>query len=168
MHRLLKLTLAAVLVCGTLLTTGMTGAGANESGVVVFPAASATTSPLTFPTPALTGSGTWSLVANEGDCTGVPQAACGGIDVSGTLGPVGGVIGPFCGASSGQGSGHALGHDNVNVSWASTVGSVFPVTVTGTGHTATVVLVQVSPKDPAACAGSGATEFNVRIVAAVV
>lgn len=176
MQRILKLVLPAIFAAG--LIVGMPGvANANPSGVVVFPIATATTSPLTFPGLPLTGTGTWSLSASATACvsTSIPASACGGISISGSLGPVAGVIGPFCGATSGVGSADAagnpgqasaLGHTGITASWASTIGSVFPVTVTGTGHSAVVVLVQVSPANPTDCL-TGATTFNVRIVAAV-
>ena len=160
---IMRFALPAIVAAGLFIGT-TSGAGANASGVVVFPTATATTVPLFFPASGPPVIGSWSIVG--GPCTGSP-GACGTINLAGTLGPVVSTVGAYCGASSGVGTGTALGHSGVGVSWVSSVGSVFPVTVTGTGHAAVVVLVQVSPTTPTDCAGGGATSFNVRIAAAI-
>ena len=158
---IMRFALPAIMAGGFIIGTA-SGAAASAPGTAVV-TGTATTSPLKFPPAAATGA-TWALSTLAVDCTGTP-GTCGAVSLSGSLGAVAGV-GPSCGVSSGTGSGSIFGH-NVTVSWASSVGSAFPVMVVSGAHTFQV-LVQISPTDPTACATTGATAFNVRAEVTVV
>jgi hypothetical protein len=178
MKRIVKLALALAFTVG-LVAMAASPAGAN-TGVGVFTGEATVTPGLNFPDPipgADPASASWSISANSGCIVtagdNAPNVRTGptdcGFSGSGTVGPVAGLVGPACGASSGTGSGtlriNGENHGPAPVSWASSIGSVFPVVSNSSAGTA-VALVQVRPSTPQDCLGA-AGKFTVIVVAAV-
>ena len=178
MKRIVKLGLALVFTVG-LVALASSPAGAN-TGVGIFTGEATVTPGLNFPDPIPPtdpGSASWSINASTGCIVTVgnnaPNVRTGpsdcGFSGSGTVGKVAGLVGPACGASSGTGSGtlriNGESHGPAPVSWASSIGSVFPVVSQSSAGTA-VALVQVRPSTPQDCLAS-AGQFTVVVVAAV-
>ena len=178
MKRIVKLALALAFTLG-LVAMAAAPAGAN-TGVGIFTGEATVTPGLNFPDPIPPTdppSATWSITASSGCIVtagdNAPNVRTGATDCgftgSGTVGKVAGLIGPACGASSGTGSGtlriNGENHGPAPVSWASSIGSVFPVVSTSSAGTA-VALVQVRPSTPQDCL-TAAGKFTVIVVAAV-
>ena len=178
MKRIVKLGLALVFTIG-LVAMAASPASAN-TGVGIFTGEATVTPGLNFPDPIPGGDpaqASWSITADDACLvtagTNAPNVRTGPFDCgfvgSGTVHAVAGLVGPACGASSGTGSGtvtiNGEDHGPAPVSWASSIGSVFPVVSTSAAGTA-VALVQVRPSTPQDCLGS-AGQFTVVVVAAV-
>ena len=178
MKRIVKLGLALVFTVG-LVAMASSPAGAN-TGVGVFTGEATVTPGLSFPDPIPPTDppeADWEITANSGCIVtagdNAPNVRTGASDCgfsgTGKVQSVLGLIGPACGASSGVGSGtlriNGVNHGPAPVSWASSIGSVFPVVSTSAAGTA-VALVQVRPSTPQDCLSS-AGKFTVIVVAAV-
>ena len=111
---------------------------------------------------ATTVSGTWEI---DVAVTGVPVS--GDLVADGDLGPIAGVLGAACGASSGtSGDGTFAHHTLSDLGWAATAGGTLPVTGNYDGGT---VVAVVQAQGGAACVSdAGAEEFQVVGVAALV
>ena len=178
MKRIVKLGLALAFTVG-LVAMAASPASAN-TGVGIFTGEASVTPGLNFPDPIPGADPTtadWNITANTGCLVtagdNAPNVRTGPTDCgfvgSGSVGKVAGLVGPACGASSGNGIGtlriNGVDHGPAPVSWASSIGSVFPVVSTSPAGTA-VALVQVRPSTPQDCLGS-AGRFTVIVVAAV-
>lgn len=178
MKRIVKLGLALVFTVG-LVALAASPASAN-TGVGIFTGEATVTPGLNFPDPIPPTdppTASWSINASSGCIVtagdNAPNVRTGATDCgfsgSGSVGKVAGLVGPACGASSGSGSGtlkiNGVTHGPAPVSWASSIGSVFPVVSQSSAGTA-VALVQVRPSTPQDCLAS-AGRFTVIVVAAV-
>lgn len=107
-------------------------------------------------------SGSWSLTVAV---TGAPES--GTLSAAGALGPIAGVLGAACGASSGSNGSGSFGHHSLSdVGWAATAGGTLPVTGNYDGGAVAAV---VQAQGGVACTQpGGATSFQVVGAAALI